>query len=109
MDWAAAHGINLRFKAPRQQAWIVERHNETLRRMIHWTEAQIKSEGIWILFEQIVAICTFVHKSMVVIDGSTPYKGAFGRQPVVLPPLVGGHLGKIDSQARFETNARFEA
>eukprot|EP00973_Karenia_brevis_P064428 8950705-Karenia_brevis.AAC.1 len=37
-DWAATHNIQLQFKAPRQKAWIVERHNELLRCSLHTTE-----------------------------------------------------------------------
>ena len=29
-NWAQRLGINLRFKAPNQKAWVVERHNEIL-------------------------------------------------------------------------------
>ena len=36
-DWASAQGTALKFKAPRQKAWIVERHNEMLRHGVHTT------------------------------------------------------------------------
>ena len=86
MDWAAASGINLKFKAPRQKAWIVERHNEIIRRCLQTTEAQLIKEGISIPFEQVLSTVFFVHNSLTVINGSTPYQALFGRQPAILPP-----------------------
>ena len=52
LDWAATNGVNLRFKAPRQKAWIVERHNEIVRRAVHTTEDQLVKEDIRVPFEQ---------------------------------------------------------
>eukprot|EP00973_Karenia_brevis_P080511 11169959-Karenia_brevis.AAC.1 len=51
-DWASTHNIQLQFKAPRQKAWIVERHNELLRRSLHTTESQLRKEEVKIPFEQ---------------------------------------------------------
>ena len=109
MDWAATNGINLKLKAPRQKAWIVERHNEILRRDLHGTEAQLLSEGIRVPFEQILAIVTFMRIALLVINGPTPYQGVFGRQTPILPPLEGGLLSHTADHARPETNARHEA
>ena len=109
MDWAAENGIHLRFKAPRQKAWIVERHNEIWRRACHNTEAQLIREDIKVPFEQVAATVTFMKNSLTVIGNSTPYQGVLGRQPAMLPPLEGGHLGQVNSLARVETNSRFEA
>ncbi len=86
MDWASTNGINMRFKAPRQKAWIVERHNEILRQALHATESQLKSEGIKVPFEQVLAIVTFMHNALIVINGATPYNAVIGRQAIVLPP-----------------------
>ena len=35
MDWAEANTVGLKYKAPRQKAWIVERHNELIRHGLH--------------------------------------------------------------------------
>ena len=40
-EWAASNEIGLKFKAPRQKAHIVERHNKILRDGLHLTEAQL--------------------------------------------------------------------
>ena len=78
MDWAATVGINLKFKAPRQKAWIFERHDEVIRRGLHGTEAQLLSEVIRVPFEQILAIATFMHNALLVINGAAPDKASMG-------------------------------
>ena len=108
-DWAQAHGLNLKIKAPRQKAWIVERHQEILRVGLHRTETQLIKEQVVCTFEQVLAICTFAKNALTTINGSTPYQALYGRQPCMLPPLEGGHLGEVASLARKETNARSEA
>ena len=109
IDWSSTHGVHLKFKAPRQKAWIVERHNEVLRRGLHGTESQLLAEDIRVPFEQVLATVTFMGNSLTVVNTSTPYQAVLGRQPAMLPPLDGGHLGQVESMARPETNARFEA
>ena len=59
-DWASANGMNLKFKAPQQRAWIVERHNDLLRRTIRTTEDQLINEDLWVPFEQVLAIVIFM-------------------------------------------------
>ena len=44
MDWAVQNSVSLRFKAPRQKVWLVERHNEIIRQALHRTEEQMKKE-----------------------------------------------------------------
>ena len=56
MDWALANGVNLKFKAPRQKAWIVEHHNEILHGGLHGSESQLKREALVATFEQVLAI-----------------------------------------------------
>ena len=108
-DWANAHGINLRFKAPRQKAWIVERHNEIIRQALHRTEDQLVKEGVTVPFEQALHTVTFMKNSLTVINGSTPYQALIGRQPAMLPPMEGGHTGQVQSMARGATQVRHEA
>ena len=109
LDWALALGINLKFKAPRQKAWLVERHNEIIRRGLHRTESQLLKESIRCTFEQVLYIVFFMKNSLTVVNTSTPYNALLGRQPAMLPPLEGGHSGEIDSMARAETNAHDHA
>ena len=42
--WAIYNQITMNYKAPRQKAWLVERHNEILRVGLHRTETQILKE-----------------------------------------------------------------
>ena len=95
-DWAASQGVALKYKAPRQKAWVVERHNEMLRTGVHTTETQSLKEGIHLPFECTLAIVTFSLNSLTVINTSTPYQAVLGRQPQMLPPLEGGYLHERD-------------
>ena len=94
-EWADANSINLKPKAPRQEAHMVERHNALLRTIIHHVEEQLEREGIHVPFEQVLSICIFMKNALTVIDGCTPYNALYGRQPALLPPLEGGHIGAI--------------
>eukprot|EP00971_Amphidinium_carterae_P149201 2958405-Amphidinium_carterae.3 len=44
-DWAEANNVQMRFRAPHQHAWIVERHNAVLRTSLHRMESQCQDEG----------------------------------------------------------------
>ena len=68
-DWAEANSMNLKPKAPRQEAQIVERHNALLRHVIHIVEEQLIKEGIHITFEQVLSICVFMKNALTVVDG----------------------------------------
>ena len=104
MDWALAVGVHLKFKAPRQKAWLVERHNEIIRQGLHRTESQLRKEDIRATFDQVLATTIFMKNSLTVINSSTPYQALLGRQPAMLPPLEGGHAGQCHDHARVETN-----
>ena len=109
MDWALSQGVHLKFKAPRQKAWIVERANEIIRQGLHKTEQQLIKECLKALFEVVLAIVTFMKNALTNINGSTPYQGILGRQPSMLPPLEGGHCGQYVDQARPGSCAKSEA
>ncbi len=68
MDWAEANTVGLKYKAPRQKAWIVERHNELIRHGLHTTETQMIKEGIVAPFEQVVTLVFFMKNSLTVIN-----------------------------------------
>jgi hypothetical protein len=107
LDWAEANNIGLKYKAPRQKAWLVERHNELLRRGLHTTETQMVKEGIVLPFPVILSIVLFAKNSLTVINDSTPYQAVMGRQPSILPPLEGGYNGSlVDDQSRPESDCR---
>ena len=109
VDWAEVNNIGLKFKAPRQKAWLVERHNELLRRGLHLTESQMVKEGIVMVFAIVLSIVTFMKNALTVVNTSTPYQALFGRQPALLPPLEGGYNGSIVDQARPHTDARSQS
>ena len=97
-DWAATHGIELRFKAPRQKAWLVERHNELLRHALHTTELQLQKESLKVPFEEVLAVTLFAKNALTVINNATPFQALFGRQPTMLPPIEEGSLGSVSDQ-----------
>ena len=82
----------MKYKAPRQRAWLVERHNGILREAMHRTEQQCKKEGLIATVEQVLATVVLMHNSLICINNSTPYQALLGRQPAMLPPLEGGYL-----------------
>ena len=98
LDWAQANHINLKFKAPRQRAWIVERHHEILRRGLHTTEDMILKEGLLVTFIQVLAIVTFMKNALTVINGSTPYHALIGQQPALFPSLEGGTTEEVGAE-----------
>ena len=82
----------MKYKAPRQRAWFVERHNGILREALRRTESQCKKEDLIATIEQVLAIVVFMHNSLICINNSTPYQALLGRQPAMLPPLEGCYL-----------------
>ena len=105
-DWAVYCGVTLHFKAPRQKAWLVERHNEILRQALHRTETQVKQESLISSFQWVLAIVTFMHNALICINGSTPYNALFGRQPPILPPLEGGYIAETEIARRTDVPHR---
>ena len=46
MDWALAEAVDLELKAPREKAWLVERHHEITCKGLHRTESQLLKENL---------------------------------------------------------------
>ena len=40
-DWAMYNQVTMKYKSPRQKAWLVERHNALIRSALHRSEAQV--------------------------------------------------------------------
>ena len=99
-DWASANRVELKYKAPRQKAWIVERHNAIVRETLQKTESQLVRDNIKLPFVQILAIVMFMKNALTVINTSTPYQAVLGRQPAMLPPLEGGHVQEYDDETQ---------
>ena len=108
LDWALANAITLKFKAPRQKAWLVERGNEILRQALHKTETQLLQEDLTsISVECTLAMVTFMKNSLTVIGTSTPYQALLGRQPLILPPQEGGTTAQQNGGTAVECNRGF--
>ena len=89
-DWAMYNQITLKYKAPHQKAWLVERHNALIRAALQRAEAQVIKESLCISFTTVLGLVTFMHNALVCINNHTPYQGLLGRQPSLLPLLEGG-------------------
>jgi hypothetical protein len=83
-QWAHRHNIELKVKAPRAHAWMVERHHELFRQIVHRTKSQLESEGIVLLPEDLYAECNFVKNAMISIGGVTPMQAVLGQNPPLL-------------------------
>ena len=78
----------------------MERHNEILRQAVHRTESRVKVESIISTLAWILTIVTFMHSSLICINGQTLYNKLFGWQPPNLPPLEGGYIAELDASKR---------
>ena len=92
-DWAMENQTTLKFKAPHQKAWLVERHNALLRSALHKAETQALKESLCVSFTTVLGLVTFMHNALTCINNHTPYNALLGRQPHLLPPLEGGYFG----------------
>eukprot|EP00971_Amphidinium_carterae_P113867 2256399-Amphidinium_carterae.1 len=72
-DFAERNGFQLRFKAPRQEAAVAERHNQMLRDQLHRTESQMILEGKTAPFAQTLALVTHVKNAVTTIAGHSPH------------------------------------
>ena len=95
-DWAMYNQITLKYKAPHQKAWLVERHNALIRAALQRAECQVIKESLCISFSTVLGLVTFMHNALVCINNHTPYQALLGRQPHLLPPLEGGYHGDLD-------------
>ena len=50
-DWAMHNQVILRYKAPRQKVWFVERHNVLLRSIVQRVESQAFKQSLCVSFE----------------------------------------------------------
>lgn len=77
-DLAIAKQITLHYKAPRQKAWLVERHNEILRQALHKVETQIQRESLVCSFTIVLhwqPSCTTRLLSSMTLFHTTRYMG----------------------------------
>ena len=79
-QWASRHNIELKIRAPRAHAWMVERHHELFRQLVHRTYDQLASEGIHISREDLYSECEFVKNAMLSVGGVAPMQ-AVGNKP----------------------------
>ena len=74
----ASHTIELRIKAPRAHAWMVERHHELFRQLVHKTRSQLEEEDIYLGSQDLYAECGFVKNAMLSVGGVTPMQAVYG-------------------------------
>eukprot|EP00971_Amphidinium_carterae_P351093 6491908-Amphidinium_carterae.1 len=86
-DWAQRQHMQLKFKAPRQEAAIIERHNQILRQQLHVIETQLQQEGQMVPLQQTLSQALFAKNSLTTHQGLSPYNAVMGIQPPLLPPI----------------------
>lgn len=74
----------LKTKAPREHAQVVERHNELLRQTLHKLEEQLKEEGIVVPFSMAVNDAGLTRNAVITVGGHTPCRAFYGRDPPML-------------------------
>eukprot|EP00971_Amphidinium_carterae_P232785 4619851-Amphidinium_carterae.4 len=84
-DWAEINGVNMRYKAPHQHAWIVERHNQTLREALHRMETQCEAEGRHPSLPIMVSLATHMKNVLTTYSGHSPQQAVLGRTSSILP------------------------
>ena len=66
-----AFDIALHLKAKNQHAAIVERHNELLRRQIHFTDMEATKSGLRVSYEHVLQEATFAKNTLLQYGGFT--------------------------------------
>ena len=91
-DWAMYNQVTLKYKAPHQKAWLVERHNALIRSALQRAETQVTKESLCVSFNVVLGLVTSMHNALVSINNYTPYQALLGRQPALLPPPPRGRI-----------------
>eukprot|EP00971_Amphidinium_carterae_P018911 372341-Amphidinium_carterae.1 len=87
-EWAEYVGTQLAFKAPRQEAWIIERHNALLRDTLHRMESQCLHEGRHPPFEDVLCLAISAKNSLTSYQGYSPQQAVLGRNSNLLPSIT---------------------
>lgn len=69
--WARYNQIALKFEAPHQKAWLVERHDALIRSASQRAESHVIKESLCVSFGTIFGLVAFMHIALVSIDNST--------------------------------------
>lgn len=73
----------MKYKAPHQKAWLVERRNALIKPALQRAESQVSKRSPCISFTTAVGL-------------GTPYQALSGRQPHFRPPLEEGYHADLD-------------
>eukprot|EP00971_Amphidinium_carterae_P341508 6480320-Amphidinium_carterae.1 len=77
----------MRYRAPHQHAWIVERHNAVLRTALHRMESQCQDEGRRPHLSSIVSLAVHMKNILTTYDGYSPHQAVLGRSSSILPKI----------------------
>ena len=75
------HKIKRHLLPTEDHAWIVERHNDILRKIYLRLESALQAEGIQCDPDDIMAEACYAKNITINHDGLTPYAGLLGRHP----------------------------
>ena len=82
--WMARWGTSFSPRAKNQHAWVVERHNEILRKLLHAISSQLKEEKIKVASECILSEALLANNIIISANGTSPYNALYGRVPRML-------------------------
>lgn len=88
--WAEKWSINMRLTPKGSHAWLIERHHQALRDMLHKIESQALAESLGIDDDIIVAEGLHVKNIMTSVGGSSPHEALLGRAPRLLMDIEEG-------------------
>ena len=99
-DWATHSQISFKCKAPRQKAWLVERHDAPIELALQKAESHVINESLCINFATVFGLATFMLNVFISTINHTFYQALLGGRPTLLPPLEGGYHGDADAEGK---------
>ena len=82
--WAEKWNINLRLTAKGSHAWLIERHHQVLRDVLHKIETQALTESLSIDRETLLSEGLHVKNIMTSVGGHTAHEAVLGQAPRLL-------------------------
>ena len=88
-EWAEFMNTQFSYKAPRQHAWIAERHNALIRDSLHRIETQCDHEGRRPSLETVLGLVINLKNNLTLYNGFSPQMAVTGRTTAMLPSTLG--------------------
>ena len=86
-QWADRWGSELNLRPNGAHATLVEKHNDLIRRQLHFIDSQLKRDNVVVTKQSIVDEAQLAHNCLISVENETPYKAVFGRTPNLIADL----------------------